>query len=31
MLIVFANVIVRSLAELISRRFKRLTQGWRAR
>jgi len=31
MLIVFANVIVRSLAELISRRFKRRTQGWRAR
>ena len=31
MLIVFANVIVRSLAELISRRFKRKTQGWRAR
>ena len=31
MLIVFANVIVRSLAELVSRRFKRKTQGWRAR
>jgi iron(III) transport system permease protein len=31
MLIVFANVIVRSLAELISRRFKRRTQGWRSR
>ena len=31
MLIVFANVVVRSLAELISRRFKRRTQGWRAR
>jgi iron(III) transport system permease protein len=31
MLIVFANVIVRSVAELISRRFKRRTQGWRAR
>ncbi len=31
MLIVFANVIVRGLAELISRRFKRRTQGWRAR
>jgi iron(III) transport system permease protein len=31
MLIVFANVIVRSLAELVSRRFKRRTQGWRAR
>ena len=31
MLIVFANVIVRSLAELVRRRFKRKTQGWRAR
>jgi iron(III) transport system permease protein len=31
MLIVFANVIVRSFAEFISRRFKRRTQGWRAR
>jgi iron(III) transport system permease protein len=31
MLIVFANVIVRSLAELVSRRFKRKTQGWRSR
>ncbi len=31
MLIVFANVIVRSVAELVSRRFKRRTQGWRAR
>jgi iron(III) transport system permease protein len=31
MLIVFANVMVRSLAELVSRRFKRRTQGWRAR
>ncbi len=31
MLIVFANVVVRSLAELVSRRFKRKTQGWRAR
>lgn|GEM_PF-20133 len=31
MLIVFANVIVRSFAELVSRRFKRRTQGWRAR
>lgn len=31
MLIVFANVIVRSAAELISRRFKRRTQGWRSR
>jgi iron(III) transport system permease protein len=31
MLIVFANVVVRSFAELISRRFKRRTQGWRAR
>jgi iron(III) transport system permease protein len=31
MLIVFANVIVRSAAELVSRRFKRRTQGWRSR
>jgi iron(III) transport system permease protein len=31
MLIVLANVIVRSLAEFVSRRFKRKTQGWRAR
>ena len=31
MLIVFANVVVRSFAELVSRRFKRKTQGWRAR
>ncbi|CAB1056909.1 Ferric iron ABC transporter, permease protein [Olavius sp. associated proteobacterium Delta 1] len=31
MLIVFANVVVRSFAELVSRRFKRRTQGWRAR
>ena len=31
MLIVFANVVVRSLAELVSRRFKRRTQGWRER
>ena len=31
MLIVLANVIVRSLAELVSRRFKRRTQGWRSR
>jgi len=31
MLIVFANVVVRSLAELVSRRFKRKTQGWRER
>jgi len=31
MLIVLANVAVRSLAELVSRRFKRKTQGWRAR
>ncbi|MBW2408828.1 MAG: putative 2-aminoethylphosphonate ABC transporter permease subunit [Deltaproteobacteria bacterium] len=31
MLIVFANVIVRSGAELISRRFKRKTQAWRDR
>jgi thiosulfate reductase cytochrome b subunit len=31
MLIVFANVIVHSLAELVSRRFKRRTQGWRER
>jgi iron(III) transport system permease protein len=31
MLIVFANVMVRSLAELVSRRFKRKTQGWRSR
>jgi iron(III) transport system permease protein len=31
MLIVFANVVVRSLAELISRRFKRRTQAWRSR
>ena len=31
MLIVIANIIVRSLAELISRRFKRKTQGWRSR
>jgi iron(III) transport system permease protein len=31
MLIVFANVIVRSFAELVNRSFKRKTQGWRAR
>jgi hypothetical protein len=31
MLIVFANVMVRNLAELVSRRFKRKTQGWRAK
>ena len=31
MLIVLANVIVRSLAEFVSRRFKRKTQGWRSR
>ena len=31
MLIVFANVIVRSAAELVSRRFKRKTQAWRDR
>jgi energy-coupling factor transporter ATP-binding protein EcfA2 len=31
MMIVFANVVVRSFAELVSRRFKRRTQGWRAR
>ena len=31
MLSVFANVFVGSVAELISRRFKRRTQGWRAR
>ncbi len=31
MLIVIANIIVRSLAELVSRRFKRKTQGWRSR
>ena len=31
MLIVFANVVVRSFAELVTRRFKRKTQGWRER
>jgi iron(III) transport system permease protein len=31
MLIVLANVVVRSFAELVSRRFKHRTQGWRAR
>lgn len=31
MLIVFANVIVRSVAEFVSRSFKRKTQAWRSR
>ena len=31
MLIVLVNVVVRGVAELVSRRFKKKTQGWRAR
>jgi len=30
MLIVLANVVVRGMAEIVSRRFKKKTQGWRA-
>jgi thiosulfate reductase cytochrome b subunit len=31
MLIVLANVVVRGMAEIVSRRFKKRTQGWRSR